>query len=184
MEDREILELFRQRDQRAIPALEERYGGRLRALSLRLLGSPEDAEECVSDTYLAACNAIPPEEPVYLFVYLSAICRNRALSALGREKAQKRRGGGGGPDGRTGAVHPRYPAGPGGDCPGHRRDPEPLSLRPGEENRRFFLRRYWYAESVREVAEACGVSESKVKMSLHRTQKKLREFLQKEGLWQ
>ena len=53
-----------------------------------------------------------------------------------------------------------------------------------EDARRFFLRRYWYAESVREVAEACGVSESKVKMSLHRTRKKLREFLQKEGLWQ
>ena len=51
MEDREILELFRQRDQRAIPALEERYGGRLRALSLRLLGSPEDAEECVSGNF-------------------------------------------------------------------------------------------------------------------------------------
>ena len=53
----------------------------------------------------------------------------------------------------------------------------------GEEPRRFFLRRYWYAESIREVAQACGVSESKVKMSLHRTRKKLREFLQKEGLW-
>ena len=87
MEDREILELFRQRDQRAIPALEERYGGRLRALSLRLLGSPEDAEECVSDTYLAAWNAIPPEEPVYLFAYLSAICRNRALRAGRRPKS-------------------------------------------------------------------------------------------------
>lgn len=54
----------------------------------------------------------------------------------------------------------------------------------GEENRRFFLRRYWYAESVKEVAQNCGVSESKVKMSLHRTRKKLREFLQKEELWQ
>ena len=53
-----------------------------------------------------------------------------------------------------------------------------------QENRVIFLRRYWYAESVREVAEACGVSESKVKMSLHRTRKKLREFLQKERLWQ
>lgn len=184
MEDREILELFRQRDQRAIPALEERYGGRLRALSLRLLGSPEDAEECVSDTYLAAWNAIPPEEPVYLFAYLAAICRNRVLSALGREKAQKRRGEVVAPDGRTGAVHPRYPAGPGGDCPGHRRGPQLLSRRPGGGEAAVFLRRYWYAESVREVAEACGVSESKVKMSLHRTRKKLREFLQKERLWQ
>ena len=54
----------------------------------------------------------------------------------------------------------------------------------GEEARRFFLRRYWYAESIKEVAKNCGVSESKVKMSLHRTRKKLRAFLQEEGLWQ
>lgn len=85
MEDREILALFRKRDQEAIPALEVQYGRRLRALALRLLGSPEDAEECVSDTYLAAWNAIPPEEPTYLFAYLAAICRNRALSMLSRE---------------------------------------------------------------------------------------------------
>ena len=147
MEDREILALFQRRDQEAIPALDAQYGGRLRALAMRLLGSPEDAEECISDTYLAAWNAIPPEEPVYLFAYLAAICRNRALSMLNRENG-------------------RFLAGLGG------------------ENRRFFLRRYWYAESVKEVAQNCGVSESKVKMSLHRTRKKLREFLQKEGLWQ
>lgn len=137
MEDREILELFRQRDQRAIPALEERYGGRLRALSLRLLGSPEDAEECVSDTYLAAWNAIPPEEPVYLFAYLAAICRNRVLSALGREKAQKRRGEVVAPDGRTGAVHPRYPAGPGGDCRDIGEALNCFLAGLGEEKRRF-----------------------------------------------
>ena len=52
-----------------------------------------------------------------------------------------------------------------------------------QENRVIFLRRYWYAESVKEVAKHCGVSESKVKMSLHRTRKKLRAFLQEEGLW-
>ena len=77
MEDREILTLFQQRDQGAIPALEERYGKRLRALAGRLLGSPQDAEECVSDTYLAAWNAIPPEEPVYLFAYLAPSAATR-----------------------------------------------------------------------------------------------------------
>ena len=165
MEDREILELFRQRDQRAIPALEERYGGRLRALSLRL-GSPEDAEECVSDTYLAAWNAIPPEEPVYLFAYLAAICRNRALSALGREKAQKRRG-------EVVALTAELE-----QCiPDTRRDREETARDIGDALSRFLA-------GLGEVAEACGVSESKVKMSLHRTRKKLQEFLQKEGLWQ
>ena len=52
-----------------------------------------------------------------------------------------------------------------------------------EESRRFFLLRYWYAQSVKEIAQRCGVSQSKVKMALHRTRKKLRTFLQEEGLW-
>ena len=183
MEDREILTLFQQRDQGAIPAREERYGARLRALAGRLLGSPEDAEECVSDTYLAAWNAIPPEEPVYLFAYLAAICRNKALTYLEREKAQKRRG-------ELVALTEELE-----QCiPDMRREREAdgreigealnrFLAGLGEEARRFFLRRYWYAESVKEVAKNCGVSESKVKMSLHRTRKKLREFLQEEGLW-
>ena len=183
MEDREILILFQQRDQGAIPALEERYGGRLRALALRLLGSPEDAEECVSDTYLAAWNTIPPKEPTYLFAYLAAVCRNRALSALSRERAQKRRGEVVAltaeleqcvPDVRWEQEHDAREI---GEALNH------FLAGLGEEPRRFFLRRYWYTETVREIAENCGVSESKVKMSLHRTRKKLREFLQKEGLW-
>lgn len=184
MEDREILALFQQRDQRAIPALEERYGARLRALALRLLGCPQDAEECVSDTYLAAWNAIPPEEPVYLFAYLAAICRNKALTYLEREQASKRRG-------ELVALTEELE-----QCiPDRQREREADSRELGEalgcflaglgeENRRFFLRRYWYAESVKEVAKHCGATESRVKMSLHRTRKKLRVFLQEEGLWQ
>ena len=184
MEDLEILALFLQRDQGAIPALEERYGARLRALAGRLLGSPQDAEECVSDTYLAAWNAIPPQEPVYLFAYLAAICRNRALTYLERERASKRRG-------ELVALTEELE-----QCiPDTRREREAdgrelgeamsrFLAGAGEENRRFFLLRYWYAENVKEVAKHCGVSESKVKMSLHRTRRKLREFLQEEGLWQ
>ena len=166
MEDREILALLRQRDQEAIPALEERYGARLRTLAGRLLGCPQDAEECVSDTYLAAWNAIPPEEPVCLFAYLAAICRNKALTYLERERAAKRQRDREADSRARSEALGRFLTG------------------LGEENRRFFLRRYWYAESVREVAKTCGVSESKVKMSLHRTRKKLRAFLQEEGLWQ
>ena len=184
MEDREILALFQRRDQGAIPALEEQYGKRLRTLAGRLLGSLQDAEECVSDTYLAAWNAIPPEKPVYLFAYLAAICRNRALTYLERERTQKRRG-------ELVVLTEELE-----QCiPDARREREADSREIGEalncflsglasEPRRFFLRRYWYAESVKEVAKSCGVSESKVKMSLHRTRKKLREFLQEEGLWQ
>lgn len=184
MEDREILALFRGRDQEAIPALEARYGARLRALAGRLLGSPQDAEECVSDTYLAAWNAIPPAEPAYLYAYLAAICRNKALTYLERERAARRRG-------ELVALTEELER-----CiPDRRKEREADSRALGEalgrflagleeEPRQFFLRRYWYAESVKEVAGRCGVTESKVKMSLHRTRKKLRAFLQEEGLWQ
>ena len=91
-EDHEIIELYWARSESAVHETDEKYGAKLHTLSGRILPEAEDAEECVSDTYLAAWNAIPPEEPVYLFAYLAAICRNRVLSALGREKAQKRRG--------------------------------------------------------------------------------------------
>ena len=183
MEDREILTLFQQRNQGAIPALEEQYGRRLRALAGRLLGNPQDAEECVSDTYLAAWNAIPPEEPRSLFAYLAAICRNRALNHLDRERAQKRQG-------EVVALTQELEL-----CiPDIRREQEQSAREIGEalnrflaglgeEPRRLFLRRYWYAQTIREIAQACGVSESKVKMSLLRTRKKLREFLEKEELW-
>ena len=182
MEDREILALFQRRDQEAIPALDAQYGGRLRALAMRLLGSPEDAEECISDTYLAAWNAIPPEEPVYLFAYLAAICRNRALSMLNRENAQKRRG-------ELVALTAELEL-----CiPDERREMEQDAREIGEalgrflaglggENRRFFLRRYWYGESLEAIAAGLGCSGGKVKSSLFRTRGKLKAYLEEEGV--
>lgn len=71
MEDRQIIQLFWDRATGAIPAAQERYGGRLLGLAERLLGNREDAEECVNDTWLNAWNAIPPERPVFLFTYLA-----------------------------------------------------------------------------------------------------------------
>ena len=140
-----------------------RAGGAIRhtaaGIGLAAAGQPQDAEECVSDTYLAAWNAIPPEEPVYLFAYLAAICRNKALTHLERERASKRRG-------EVVALTEELES-----CiPDRRREQEADSrelgealsrflAELGEEPRRFFLRRYWYAESVKEVAKHCGVSE-------------------------
>ena len=89
MEDAEILGLFWNRDEGAIPADGERYGARLLRLAERMLGSREDAEECVSDTYLNAWNAIPPERPDHLFAYLARVCRNLALDRLDWKNAKK-----------------------------------------------------------------------------------------------
>lgn len=182
MEDEEILKQFWDRDEGAIPAAGERYGTRLLRLAERLLGSREDAEECVSDTYLNAWNAIPPERPDHLFAYLAKVCRNLALDRLDWRNAQKRQAD-------VVALTEELEA-----CiPDPRRGQELDSRTIGalltafleglpEEARLVFLRRYWYGDTVREVARRYGYSESKVKMLLFRTRKKLRVWLEKEGI--
>ena len=92
MEDAEIVALFWSRDDGAIPAAQARYGGRLLRLAEQLLHSPQDAEECVNDTWLRAWRAIPPERPENLFAYLVRVCRNLALDRLDRRSARKRAG--------------------------------------------------------------------------------------------
>lgn len=182
MEDAEILGLFWNRDEGAIPAAGERYGARLLRLAERMLGSREDAEECVSDTYLNAWNAIPPERPDHLFAYLARVCRNLALDRLDWKNAKKRKAD-------VVVLTAELEA-----CvPDPRREQVLDSTVIGvlltvfleglpQEARLVFLRRYWYGDTVREVAHRYGYSESKVKMLLLRTRKKLRAYLEKEGI--
>lgn len=179
MDDPEIVELFWDRDQRAVAEVQRRYGAMLRRLAQRLLFSPEDAEECVSDACLAAWNSIPPQRPVHLSAYLARLCRCSAFDRLDRRTAQK----------RTAEVVeltrelelcvPDPAAQVGETALG-----EALNAFLGtlsEEKRRIFLRRYWYGDGVKEIARRYGLGESKVKTALMRTRNSLREFLSKEG---
>ena len=93
MEDRDILALFWARDEKAISECEKKFGAECRRIVLRILSSPEDAEECVSDTWLRAWNAIPPACPEHLSAFLSKIARNLALNRLRLRTADKRGGG-------------------------------------------------------------------------------------------
>lgn len=182
MEDAEILERFWNRDEGAIPAAGERYGTRLLQLAEQLLGSREDAEECVSDTYLNAWNAIPPERPDHLFAYLARVCRNLALDRLDWKNAKKRQA-------HVVALTAELEA-----CiPDPRREQDLDGEAAGalltafleglpEEARLVFLRRYWYGDTVREVARRYGYSESKVKMTLLRARERLRSYLEGEGI--
>ena len=90
--DAEIVALFWSRDDEAIPTAQAQYGQRLLRLAQQLLRSPQDAEECLNDTWLRAWNAIPPERPGNLFAYLARVCRNLALDRLDRRGAGKRAG--------------------------------------------------------------------------------------------
>ena len=93
MEDREIIELYWRRSERAIACSEEKYGAYCRAVARQILRSLEDTEECVSDTWLAAWNAMPPHRPAVLRTFLGRLTRNLAVNRRIYDGAQKRGGG-------------------------------------------------------------------------------------------
>lgn len=182
LEDERILELYWARDEAAVHETSEKYGGRLLLLSGRMLRVQEDAEECVNDTYLGAWNAIPPQWPIHFFAFLAKLCRNIACNKLDWMNAQKRRA-------ELVPLTDELAA-----CvPGTSGDREQESRELGEllsaflrelpqEHRLIFMRRYWYMDSIREIAERYGIGESRVKTALFRTRKKLRDYLEKEEI--
>lgn len=139
--------------------------------------------ECVNDTYMKAWNSIPPARPEYLFAFLAASARNIAIDMIRKNTAEKRRAkvveltkeleeciG----DGGLQAHLDKEDIG------------EMLShfLETVDKNKRIiFLRRYWYSDSIRDISERMQMSESAVKVTLHRMRKELRKYMESEGLY-
>lgn len=183
MEDSRIVELFWARDERAIEEAARRHGGLCRALALRVLGDLRDAEECVSDALLAAWDSIPPARPEKLSAYLARLTRNHALKRC-RDRSRLKRGGG-----EYDLAYEELD-----ECLAGRESVEGtlerrelstaiaafLRTLPRTE-RRLFLCRYWYFDSIAELSRSFGFSESKVKSMLGRSRSKLRRYLEKEG---
>lgn len=182
MEDSELIALYWARDERAISETDAAYGRRLLALADRILQSREDAEESVSDTYMKTWNTIPPQRPNHFFAFLAKICRNTALGCLDWKNAAKRSAE---VVSLTGELEL---------CVPDRSQERKLESRElgrvlnafleslPRESRLIFMRRYWYADSIAEISARYGISESKVKTRLHRTRRKLRGFLEGEGI--
>ena len=182
MEDFEIVDLYWARQERAIDESDRKYGRMLSSLSFSLLSSHEDAEECLNDTYLAAWNAMPTDRPTYLGAFLSRITRNLSIDRY-RKSHRDKRGGMENlleeltecvPD--TNSVQKEYENGMLADALNTF-----LASLDGEK-RAMFLRRYFYSQSVTEIALALKISESKVKVTLHRVREKLKLVLEREGL--
>ena len=183
MEDERIVELFLARDEAAVRRSAEKYGLRLRGLALSIVGEQQTAEECENDSYLAAWNAIPPNEPRgYLYAFLARIVRNIALNRCRDRERLKRDAF------VTELSREMEECIPAPDDLESRMDG--LALEEalngflgtlGEEKRNVFLRRYWYLDSVEEIAKRFGMGRSKVKTMLFRTRNQLREHLRKEG---
>ena len=182
MEDNKIVELFFARQEEAIRQTHDAYGRRLFVLADNIVRNRQDAEESVNDTYLKAWDTIPPQKPLRLFAYLAKICRNFALKKLDWRAAAKRNAD---VVCLTREMEECIPDGS--------RDREADQRELGQlldaflrdlsrENRLVFLRRYWYVDTVAEIAARYGISEGAVQMRLNRTRKKLAAYLAKEGI--
>ena len=183
MEDAKILDLYFARDEDAIRETDTAYGKRLHTLAENILQNREDAEESVNDTYAEVWKSIPPRRPKYFFAFLASICRHLSLNRVDWKQAAKRR------------AHVVPLTEEMENCipdTVHERQMEAKELGKlldlfleslPKDSRLIFLRRYWYVDSVPEIAARYGMTESKVKMQLSRTKEKLRLFLEQEGIY-
>ncbi len=183
MEDGDIVELFRRREEAAIGYAAQKYGARLRGIAFGITEDSQTAEECENDTYMQAWDSIPPHDPAgYLFSYLARITRHLALDACRRRGAQKHRAE------ITELTEEMEECIPAPDDAAGRLEAEELGRAIGrylstlsEEKQIIFVRRYWYLDPVETIARRLGVGQSKVKMTLSRCREGLRKYLIKEG---
>ena len=184
MEDSQIIDLYWQRSERAIAESEKRYGRYCRAVAFNFCASHEDAEECVSDTWLSAWNAMPDARPQVLGAFFGALARRHAINRW-KSRTRKKRGGGEIPL----ALEELSECIPSDQDPERRVEERELAAairlfvdELNEQERRVFLARYWYLAPVEEIARRMDFSRSKVKSMLFRLRGRLRERLTEEGL--
>ena len=181
MEDVRIIELFWARSQEAITQTKAKYGRLIYSICVRILRVDEDAAECENDTYLKAWDSMPPQRPDHLSAYLGKIARNLSLDRYEKEHAQKR--GGSQIPLMLEELEECIPAAPDGGLPLEFRDLLNRFLESQTERARlFFVRRYWFGDSVKEIAGQYDLGESLVKMTLLRSRNALRALLEKEGV--
>lgn len=183
VDDSEIVKLFGERSETAISAAMDKYKGYCLKIALNILGSREDAEECVNDAFLKAWDMIPPHEPQMLSTFLGKITRNLAINRYRQGLAEKR--GSGETALAFDEMSELISGGSNVESEAERRELlgeiNAFLKRLRERDRNIFISRYWYCDSVSEISREFFVSESNVSVILNRTRKKLREYLQKRG---
>jgi len=182
VEDSKLIELYFARNEDAIRHTDATYGRTLFALADNIVRNDQDAEESVNDTYLRAWDTIPPQKPKHFFAYLATICRHFALDKLDWKSAAKRRGEVVSLTQEMETCIPDNAAALNMDRKelGRLLDTFLRTLTP--ENRMVFLRRYWYMDTVSEIAARYSITESAVSMRLSRTRSRLQAYLEKEGI--
>lgn len=182
MEDKEIIELFLGRSEKAISEASAKYKSYCMKIACNILGSPLDAEECINDALLKVWEIIPPNKPEMLSTFLGKITRNLAINVRRRQLTEKRGGG------QTEAVFEEL-----SELISDRNIEQEQERKElvGEINaflrgvperkRNIFICRYWYCDSVSDIASQFGISENNVSVTLNRIRIKLRKHLEKAG---
>lgn len=183
MQDEKIVELYWNRDESAIRETQEKYENYLYKIAYNILSDKEDSNESVNDTYLAAWNSMPPHKPNVLSTYLGKLTRRISIDIFRKRNRIKRQ-----------ASEYALSLNELEECLSDDNSPEKdyeaqilgeainTFLRTlSADARNVFIGRYYFLDSVKDVANYCGISESKAKTLLHRTRNSLREYLEKEG---
>ena len=178
MDDSGIIELFWQRLEDALAECGKKFGGYCRIIARNILYNDNDADECVNDTWFRAWNAIPPARPSMLKAFLGKITRNLALDRFDAAHSKKR----GGNDVEIALEELA-------DIPAPEADDGEITqsingfLRLEQvENADIFVKRYWYLQSVKEIAAEYGYGENKIASLLSRMRGRLKLKLESEGL--
>ena len=183
MEDNDIVKLFLDRQESALTAASEKYRSYIQAIAVNILDSREDAEELFNDTLMKAWELIPPHRPKALSAFLGKITRNLAINRLRMRMSEKRGSG------EVSLVYEELSDMISGssDVEGSAERAELiaeinafLKSRP-KRQRDIFICRYWYCDSIRQIAARYGLTESNVSVILTRTRQKLLAHLQKRG---
>ena len=178
IEDEKIIDLFFNRSEKAIQELDIKYGKVCHKLSYNILNNKQDAEECVNDAYLGAWNAIPPARPIPLLTYICKIIRNISLKIYYRKEAAKR------------SSHYTIAMEEIEACIA---DPNTVEteIEARElariiesfldtltiENRVIFMRRYWFSDRCKDIAEFIGLTEKNISVRLTRIRQKMKDYL-------
>ena len=181
MEDKKIIDLFFSRSEQALTELAKRYGSLLHSVAAHILSTAEDQEECVNDAYLGTWNSIPPQRPDYLKAYVCRITRNCALKRSRYNSAERRCR-----ESET-ALEELEESLSGTDLEQEwaaRELGRELNLflsKLSREDRTLFLRRYWFSDSVKEIASQRNMTENAVSVRLLRLRGKLKKHLEEQG---
>lgn len=183
MEDRQIVDLFFERNEQALKLTEEKYSRYCSYVANNILGCEEDTKECLNDMLLKAWHSIPPTRPDNLKAYLAKIIRNLALDKYDHSHAQKRDNKDPLPFDELSECIP--------DGSSDSTMVDKIALKTAlngfleslkEDKRIIFMQRYWYLSPVKEIALRFGVSENNIKVTLMRLRTKLKKYLEKEGV--